>query len=344
MYNLFTKRVKNGKKTILSICRSTKKRAKIEINKLPPLWTLTGTEYTDYLTVEPRLEVSQPVLNGSEIDDFDAEWVADPFIQFDSGRYYLFAEAAKKNYPENGACLVWYESDDGLTWEYQGKVLDVQPDSDMTDSYPQVIKYQGDWFLVPSFYRGDPVNDLQVYKFDNFPSNVKLTYSDIKGKIRGDPTLFRSNNVWYCVFEDFDYNLQLYYSDSFLRPNWKKHPCNPIETERKLRPGGRPIVHDSGVDFFTQGPRSDRISLLYHRITDVSPETFTWKEVEPSPILHPASIAGRWNELSMHHIDFTISNNSEPIIVVDGKDRNGNYSIGIYGVSNNSSYLNTKQI
>jgi hypothetical protein len=66
--------------------------------------------------------------------------------------------------------------------------------------------------------------------------------------------------------------------------------------------------------------------------------------VDPSPILYPASIAGRWNELSMHHIDFIFSNNGEPIVVVDGKDRNGNYSIGVYRVSHTPSYLSTKQL
>ncbi|SFG17492.1 hypothetical protein SAMN04488063_1661 [Halopelagius inordinatus] len=283
------------------------------------------------LTVKPYRGIDQPVVDGTEIHDFAADWVADPFLQYDDGTYYLFAEAAKNEYPKNGACLVWYESPDGLSWKYQGVVLDRQPGSDMTDSYPQVIQHEGTRYLVPSFARGSNADEFRIYEFTDFPAELNHVETPVSEGVRGDPTLFNWQNKWYCIFEDFDHHLRLYYSDSFLDGNWVEHPESPIETSRELRPGGRPIVRSDCIDFFTQGPRSKRTSLLCYRITEISPERFEWTEIEASPVLYPASHSGRWNELKMHHIDtLEPPNDGKSIVSVDGQNRHGDYSIGIY--------------
>ncbi|TKX82274.1 hypothetical protein [Halorubrum sp. SD626R] len=335
---LLLRGLRNPNKVPPFVYYKIKQRWRILSNRLPPLWRFNKKDSYESLTVEPHPQVHQPALDGSEIEDFAVDWVADPFIHYENGKYYLFAEAAKAGYPNNGACLVWYESDNGLYWCYKGVLLDMQPNSDMTDSYPQLISHQGKRYMVPSFARGREINDLQIYNFKHFPSELKLADTAIHGEIRGDPTLFQWDWDWYCIFEDFDYNLRLYYSDSLIGSGWYEHPSSPIENKQDLRPGGKPIVNDDFIDFFVQGPRSKRTNLLYYRITELSRESFHWEEVRTSPILYPASHQGKWNETNMHHISHTCSNGEAPIIAVDGQDRNNDYAIGVYQVSPQSTY------
>lgn len=187
---LLSRGLNNPDRILPFIQNKVRSRWRIVSNRIPPLWTITQQEISEYLIVEPHPGVQQPILDGSEIDDFDVDWVADPFIHYEGNKYYLFAEAAKAGYPNNGACLIWYESDQGLKWEYKGTVLDLQPDSDMTDSYPQIVKDRGKWYMVPSFARGNEINEMRIYKFENFPNGLKLADVAIHGEIRGDPTLF----------------------------------------------------------------------------------------------------------------------------------------------------------
>lgn len=339
MSSLLRRGIQNPGEVPRFVRRNVRRRWRVIANRVPPRWTWSDRDFEGVLTVEPHPEVDQPALDGSEVDDFSAAWVADPFLAYEGDTYYLFAEAAKESYPENGACLVWYESDDGLDWSYGGVAVDVEPESDMTDSYPQVVDVDGTWYLVPSFARGSGVDDFRIYEFENFPTGLELTETPIRGIVRGDPTLFEWDGRWYCVFEDSSHHLRLFHASSFLGGEWTEHPRSPIEAERKLRPGGRPVVREDGVDFFTQGPLSNRTSLLYHRITTVSPEEFRWHEVGPSPITYPASHPGDWNELNMHHLDYLDPGGDDRrIVAVDGQNRRGEYAIGIYRVAPGCDY------
>ena len=313
-------------------------RLRLISNKLPPRWTLKDFTGLDYLIVEPVSDIEQPALTGDGIDDFSAAWVADPFLQYDDRSYYLFAEAAKSGYPDNGACLVWYESDDGIDWEYQGIVLNKEPGSKVIDSYPQVIKHDNSRFLIPSFGADPGLDQFHIYEFIDFPGKVEHVESPISGPVRGDPTVFEWDGRWYCIFEDFDYCLRLYCSETLVGGNWTEHPSSPVEDERQLRPGGRPVVKSDYIDFFTQGPRSDRTSLLYHRITTLTPTAFSWEEVPASPVVYPAGCPGRWNEWKMHHMDYVQTGPKQALVAVDGQDRNHNWSIGIYRISPGSNY------
>lgn len=315
------------------------RQLRLGLNQIPPIWTFRSYSESDYLIVEPDPAIEQPILTGDEIDEFSAEWVADPFLQYNNGTFYLFAEAAKNEYPNNGACLVWYESGNGNDWEYGGILLDKDPEDNVIDSYPQVVKSNDTRYLIPSFATKSDLDQFHIYEFTDFPKEVEHVESSISGPVRGDPTVFEWKDNWYCIFEDFDYCLRLYYSDTLIGGDWFEHESSPIEEERQLRPGGRPIVKPNWVDFFTQGPRSNRTSLLYHRITRLSPVDFEWKEVPLSPVVYPASCPGTWNEWQMHHMDVLTQSPRRGLVAVDGQNRDGNWCISLYRLSCECNYL-----
>ena len=77
-------------------------------------------------------DVANPVLTAADVWDVEADFVADPFLYYDGGIWYLFMEVLKSSY---GGVIGVANSLDGINWTYDRIVLE-QP---FHLSYPYVF-------------------------------------------------------------------------------------------------------------------------------------------------------------------------------------------------------------
>ena len=104
-----------------------------------PDWS--GVTTGPFHLVDPP-NIQNPVLTAADVTDAYASFVADPFLFFENNVWYMFFEVYRPGF--DGA-IAFATSADGLTWSYQGLVLD-EP---FHLSYPLVFKYGNSHYMVP---------------------------------------------------------------------------------------------------------------------------------------------------------------------------------------------------
>lgn len=227
-----------------------------------------------HVTVSPLENIrddgfDNPVLEAADVTDIEgANFVADPFLFYESGTWYMFFEVGKRylNHPMHWGRIGLATSTDGIHWAYDCIVLDeivldaagvrVDPDASLHHSYPQVIRHNGIYYMVTEAYLQHQVRFFQA---DNFPYDWRLVFNIAEDGIGPvelprqcfgtsvgyiDPSIFRHNDKWW-IYGSKDHRGYLYYSDRLLG-GWQAHPGNPVVpySPDKARPGGRVIVYD----------------------------------------------------------------------------------------------------
>ncbi len=256
-------------------------------------------------------------------NDIGAEdGIADPFLVTDGSQFYLFYEEIESS-DEN---IGYATSPDGLTWTPQGTIIDIADHM----AYPYVFKWDGSWYMSPDRAGSGP-GDFEIWKADSFPESWSTVETAISENYTiSDPTPFYFGGRWYCiVYDGTNIQKRLYYADegrSIEGRSWTEHPSSPIATGSTLsRNAGRPIVHDGYIDWPSQNDDAKTVRL--HRITDLTPSSFSWSEVATSPILQPTDVD--WNANDMHHVDMMMPYvGGPPLVAVDGND--GRYKLGMY--------------
>ena len=279
----------------------------------------------DLISLRPHPSVVNPVLNKDNVTDVTATFVADPFLFFENGTWYMFFEVMTTPYSQIG----YATSPDGLAWTYGAIVLS---NASYAYSYPQVFKFDGNYYMIPSA----DAPDVEIYKATSFPTTWTLQET-ITGLTAGfDPSLFRFQNRWWLITYVSNNSYAYYCSqDSFLNCTWTAHSGNPIVNAdaSASRGGGRPIVKDDYIIYFYQ---KDDVTygekIRPYKITSLTPTSFSQTELATSPILEPSSLE-TWRSTGMHTVDIWPSENgSGCLAVVDGHILSGSsvWSIGIY--------------
>lgn len=283
------------------------------------------------LNLKPHPRASNPVLTASDVSDLvNVDFVADPFIVYDSGLYHMFFEVYSDN---NGDGT--YEGDishatspDGLNWTYNQVVIDTTYHM----SWPNVFKWQGTWYMPVSSEN----NDLRIFTADSFPTTWSLAETQTLANNVGDPIIIPWNDRWYLIAYDSATDTKhLYYSDTYpalLGGTWTEHPSSPIiTTTTGARNGGRPIVRPGYVDVVYQD--NDQTRTRLYRITDLTTSSFSQTEVT-APLTQQTHNGG-WNSGRMHHVDAMLPFAGGPsIVAVDGATEapgtSPTFEIGIY--------------
>jgi hypothetical protein len=286
------------------------------------------------LSPKPHPKVSNPVLTRKDIDDCLANFVADPFIIYESGVYNMFFEIKSIG----GKVFIGHAfSEDGLDYQYNKIIIDPET---AEHTYPHVFKKGGEWIMVPS--PGANVNgEFRVYKANNFPTEWELISTPIKEGVRQDPTPILHRGVWYLIYQNTDFDVVLMHSDSLTGSNWNEHPDSPLfrNSIKEIRecsiggaemvPSGRPIYTDDGIELFY---RSHINREVYHyRITELTKNNFSQKRISDEPLFNDT---GRedWNRRFIHTVNPVYPwNGTNDIVAVDGLESNRyRWSIGIY--------------
>ena len=289
----------------------------------------------DLISVRPHPGVVNPVLDKDDVTDVVAAFVADPFGFYENGTYYMFFEVMTQPNSQIG----YATSSDGLTWTYGAIVLS---DGAIAYSYPQVFKYNGTYYMIPSTSN----TVVRIYTATTFPTTWTLSET-ITVAGGNDPSMFQwSGKWWLLACNSGTDNGYAYYST--IGPTggtWTAHDNNPIISadNTKCRGAGRPIVKDDYIIYFYQ--KGDVVygeKVRAYKITALTSSTFTETELTTSPILEPSSLE-TWRSTGMHTIDVLPSGfGTQGMALVDGHITSGTsvWSIGIYevgtsGVSDN---------
>jgi len=263
--------------------------------------------------------VINPVLTARDVTDMTANYVADPFLFYNAGIWYMFFEVYSAT---SGGQIALATSQDGLHWTYDRIVLR----ENFHLSYPSVLRYNGRYFLIPESYMA---NEVRVYEAMNFPYDWQYSATLLSGHDFVDPSVFYYNNTWWMFVSDTsNRNCYLYYSDDLLS-GWVEHPMSPIvrNDASRARPAGRCFVF-SGNRVIRVAQKCDGVYGEQVRAFEVDRLTrteYTEHEIPGSPILAPSGSG--WNAYGMHHLDPWWTG-SDWIASVDGWNGSA-WSIGI---------------
>jgi len=271
-----------------------------------------------FVLAQPK-KVNNPVLSAKNINDVEAEFVADPFMLLKDGMWYMFFEVMNKKNKKGEIALA--TSKDGYNWKYE-KVVLKEP---FHLSYPYVFSWDNEYYMVPETFQ---TKSVRLYKAVKFPHKWTFVNTLIEGHPFIDATVVFFNGKWW-LFTTLPRNniLLLYYSES-LSGEWKSHPQNPIimGDPSISRPGGRPIIYNNRLFRFTQDGSSRYGSQVRaFEIITITPETYEEALYDLNPIIK-ASGSG-WNKLGMHNVDVHQIEENKWIACVDGEGEYINFSL-----------------
>ncbi len=264
-----------------------------------------------------------PVLTADDITDANAAYVADPFLFYEDGTWYMFFEIYESGVFHGHIGVA--TSQDGFHWRYERIVLT----EDWHLSYPLVFKHNGKYYLIPE---SSEIGEVRLYEATAFPYAWQYVSTLVSGRAFVDPSIVRYKNSWWMFVGDTAHNCYLFYSDD-LASGWTEHPLSPIITSDmgKGRPGGRSFVFD-GDRLFRVAQQEEIVygeRVRVFEVDTVNKGQYAEHEITESPILNPSGTG--WNELGMHQFD-PWWDGSHWICAVDGWNGHS-WSIGIYSSS-----------
>jgi hypothetical protein len=286
----------------------------VSAGQLIPDWS--NVVDTPFNLMDPPT-VTNPVLTAADVTDVAAIFVADPFLFYESGLWYMFFEIFNSTSGHGDIGLA--TSSDGLEWDYERVVLA----EGFHHSYPFVFKYGGTHYMIPESY---VTNEVRIYVATDFPYEWNYLSTLISGRDFVDPSIIRYNDKWWMFVSDTnESNCYLYYSDN-LTSGWIEHPVSPIVTadSNRARPGGRPLLlaEDRIFQIAQNG-----VEVTVFEIDLLTETQYSEHEISESPILTQSG--NGWNALGMHHFDPWLAGNNW-LCAVDGNYGGLTWSIGIF--------------
>jgi len=273
------------------------------------MWSISIYNGDSPFTLKPLYPT--PVLTKDHITDIPADFVADPFMLQNEGRWYMFMEVMNAEMKKGEVGLA--TSTNGVAWTYHSSILN-EP---FHLSYPYVFKCENDFFMLPETLGAGAVC---LYKAGEFPSRWSCVARLLEGRF-ADPSLFHYNDRWWLFVCSPPYQhdtLRLYFANALTGP-WSEHPKSPIVSndKRRARPAGRVIEFNNRLIRFAQDcvPQYGS-SVRAFEIRELTANSYTEVEIEHSPILKASG--NGWNASGMHHIDAHRLQDAQWLACVDG--------------------------
>lgn len=294
-----------------------------------PIWSIKVYPSASPVLAQPSSEEwGAPTVRASDVTDRVASFVADPFLVRAGSSYCLFYEVWDK--VGRRGVIGLSVSEDGITWRYEGIVLD-QP---FHLSYPHVFEWEGEYYMVPESIAAGKV---LLYKATRFPYEWKPVASLLKGRYT-DPSLFQHGGKWWMYTGSEKGRLHLFYADR-LDGNWREHPHSPVVSDQGInRPGGRVLVQGEQIYRYAQdcsGPYGRAIRLV--PVTRLTEDDYA--EGPYQEILSGSGLDRHWRKDGMHHIDQVEIPGKGWLVVVDGH-RNIVHTLGQWWLERLKNVLN----
>jgi len=263
--------------------------------------------------LSPAATIVNPVLTADSIVDEPAAYVADPFMCRHGDRWFMFFEILSKI---NRKGVVGYaSSNDGLAWEYEGKVLREH----FHLAYPYVFQWHEGYYMIPD----SPGNGVRLYEAISFPQRWKYASTILEDRRFVDSSIVEFDGMWWLFTASSrtlkePKTLHLFYSATPVG-TWYEHPSSPIvqASHRTARPGGRIIeIEGKPVRFAQDGVPTYGSRLRAFEVLELSTSSYREREVQSSPVLTGSGIS--WNAGGMHHLDAHALDDGTWIACVDG--------------------------
>lgn len=280
------------------------------------VWAIALYEGASPVELGPRDGRDRPALTAGDVTDADAVFVADPFLVRESHGWRMFFEVLDRR---SGRGVVGTAtSPDGERWRYDRVVL-AEP---FHLSYPQVVAWRGEHYLVPETSAQERV---LLYRAHRYPFDWQLTEVILEGRPFSDTTLLHHGECWYAFTETApdlrSDTLRLYVADD-LRGPWREHPASPLVHGDPVsaRPAGRVVADGERLYRYAQD-----CTAVYGRavrafaITRLTPREYAEHPV--GPVLEPR--AHGWNDRGMHHVDAHALGDGRWLACVDGRPSTG---------------------
>lgn len=246
-------------------------------------------------------------------------FVADPFLHRGEECWHLFAEIYDDR---RGAADIGHATSvDGVTWEYQGIVLD----TDAHVAFPYVFEHKGARYMVPSFEGKRSSETITLYEAVEFPRRWEPRWEivDPPGPLF-DTVVFQWKNRWWAIGSDGDNAaLRVYHSDQLANDRWTPHDNNPVVSGRPSagRPGGRPLIHDGRLVLPLQDCRRQYgDALRVYEVTELTPSSYADEPLLSVPLLSGTGRIG-WCSGRSHHLDVRPAPDGGFLAVLDGDVR-----------------------
>lgn len=275
-------------------------------------WCVGIYEGDSPFDLEPGRGVDNPVLSASDVDDVDAEFVADPFLVRTDGRWTMFVEVLDRD--TRRGCIATATSEDGRRWTYGGVVLR-EP---FHLSYPHVFRSGDQYFMVPDT---PEMYSVRLYRADEFPSRWSFVKTLVGGPLV-DPTIVRHRDRWWlfaCSTPYEHHTLRLYHAD-MLTGSWGEHPESPLVEgdPHTARPAGRIVEHEGELYRLAQDDEPDYGRQVWSfRVTELTRSSYREEPAGDDPVLAPGDAP--WCARGMHHLDPHPVGSERWLAAVDGK-------------------------
>ena len=254
--------------------------------------------------------IKNPILTAKDVTDDPAKFVADPFMVYENGTWYMFFEVL--NSLNNRGEIGLATSNDGFKWSYQQIVMS----ENFHLSYPYVFKFENEYYMIPESYEAD---SIRLYKAVDFPTQWTLVKTLLDGSDYVDSSIFNFDDKWWIFTTSFQGNtLHLYYADE-LMGDWIQHPQSPlIEGNLHIsRSGGRVTICDGKIFRYTQdveGFYGNQVRA--YEIINLTTTNYEEKAILNNPIIKASGYG--WNKIGMHTIDPHQLDDGKWIACVDG--------------------------
>lgn len=264
------------------------------------------------------INMDEPTLQALDVNDVQAEFVADPFIINHDSQFFMFFEVLNKG---TGRGEIGFATSlDGEKWSYQNVVLR----EEFHLSYPQVFKVGDEMFMLPETAEA---NRVLLYKAKKFPFQWEIDRELFSGRFL-DPSIVKYDDKWWIFAGTEEKNLHLFYSEELGTP-WIEHPRSPIIINdiSNTRPGGRIIVSGDQIYRYTQdGLPYYGNSVRVFKVNKLLESEYEDEEI--SSILSGTKKDSDWRKDGMHHIDQLQFNDNQWLVAVDGhRIKKSNYFI-----------------
>lgn len=273
-------------------------------------------------TLKPSQQ-HNPVVTAAMVHDVRAEFVADPFMINEQGKWYMFFEIMKE--PEHKGVIGLATSIDAQEWSYEQVVLE----ESFHLSYPMVFKHNDVIYMMPECQSN---YEICIYTAEHFPYDWQKEKTLITGNYL-DPTIFWHYNHWYLFTVDRNDILHLFWADTLHGP-WHVHPKSPIvkfDLEH-ARPCGRIVKVGNSIIRFAQNCKPNYgWDIRAFIVTNLTPQDYDEVPYYDNPLLKGSGVNTDWNGIRMHHIDLHPIGNNAWIAAVDGVGRWHEYGLGIFG-------------
>lgn len=239
-------------------------------------------------------------------------FMADPFLIKEDETFYIFYEQFLDKIFFGGAGIAVIKSKDLQNWKYLGFVLK----ESFHLSYPNVFKWQNNWYMIPECASS---GYQKIYLSSNFPYEWKFIKNILNFPLL-DPTIFIYNKVLYLLGQKIeDRSLRLYFSDSLLS-SWNEHPNSPLRAgNNETRPAGKAGQIKGKLIYFVQD-HSIRYggAIIAYQIEILNEKEFVETRLKVNPILEPQGSG--WAECGMHHISWVSDDENGYLCAIDGVD------------------------